>query len=127
MMQDERIWRALEYERDVLANRADELQRQTHEESLEWRSRFVEHGHTGRSSPMMVQLLRLEVDRLRALIRFACETRLETSRTVRELADPEMLASLGTQLNGRIDAEWNAIPHSAAALVGGPGEEPAVR
>src|SRR5579859_4402995 len=125
-MPDNKIADALNYERLTVAKRSEELLRQTERDSLEWRSRFVQHGHTGWSSPMVAKLLELQLERLRALVQYACQTRRELCNKFPKMCAPEMLLDLQNELHGRISAEQNHIPHAVAGLVGGPSEEPKV-
>lgn len=98
----EQIRRALAIEERRLAERAEVLMKETHEESLRTRSDFAVRG-LAVSGMVIAALIDAQVERIRKVARAACDIRREMCKTVPELASEEQLNSLRDRLHQRID------------------------
>ncbi len=90
MAQNDRIARALAIEQRDFAAHNDQLLREVEEQSLRVQGEYASRG-AGASSMVVAALLDLQISRLRALVRGACERRRTMCRTVPELGSEDQL------------------------------------
>jgi hypothetical protein len=107
--QSERIRRALAIEQREFGALEERLAMETEVQSLNTREAYASKG-ASTSGGLIVVLMELQVTRLRAVVRGACERRRTMVRTVPELGYEDQINALRDRLSTWLDMQWGALP-----------------